>query len=203
MKIKTQTLITCGLLLTSSMASAGLYRWVDDKGEVHFSDKVPAAASKKVHTKIDKSGFSQKELDPEAKIKKQLELEKIALEKAEQEKIEKKLREKRALERKRDHYLLSTYENKEELIKSFKTKIKMLEGNSAILLAHKKRLEKKLLTLKSKPGFVNAKNKDTKIVSIEKTIDQYNKALIENDKELVSLNSDFDVDLKRYIDLTH
>ena len=246
MKIKTQTLIATTLILASSLASAGLYRWVDDKGEVHFSDKVPAAASKKAHTKINKSGVMQKELDPEAKIKKQQELEKIALERAEEEKINKTIREKRAEIRKRDRYLLSTYENKAELVKSFQSKIKMLKGNTAILLAHKKRLEKKLLALKNNKStrvlpvtkeavkVAEASNsastfdplgigmlgsapvkkvkkvkkkitlsRQQKIINIEDTIKQYKKALIGNDRELVSLNGSFDVDLKRYLELTH
>ena len=210
MKIKAHTLMTCSLLLTSSIASAGLYRWVDDKGEVHFSDKVPVAASKKAHTEIDKSGISQRELDPEAKIIKQQELEKLALAKAEEEEINKKIRAKRAKIRKRDHYLLSTYENKDELIKSFKTKIKMLKGNSAILSAHKERLEKKLLALQNKvikpdatKNTTTTSKLDEQIVNIKNTITQYEKVLLENDKELISLNDSFNVDLKRYLDLTN
>ncbi len=243
MKVKTKILLSTAVFLSFSIASAGLYRWVDDKGEVHFSDKVPVAASKKVHTKIDKSGISQRELDPEAKIKRQQELEKIALAKAEEEKINKKIRAERAKIHKRDRYLLSTYENKAELVKSFRTKIKMLKGNSAILLAHKERLEKKLLALKTNGlepektttvnvlpqstvsndsvngleellGLNNVTKKvkkvkkkkhaslDDQIVNIESTIKQYEKVLLENDKELVSLNDDFNVDLKRYLDLT-
>lgn len=244
MKLKTHILFSTAFLLSASIASAGLYRWVDDKGNVHFSDKVPAAASKKAHTKIDKSGISQRELDPEAKIKKQRELEKIALERAEEEKINKEIRKKRIKVRKRDRYLLSTYENKAELVKSFQSKIKMLKGNTAILLAHKKRLEKKLSALKSNkpervlpvtkeavvvaeisdplsafglpPVFDSAQVKKVKkvkkekivsrgqkIINIEDTIKQYKKALLGNDRELLSLNGSFDVDLKRYLELTN
>ena len=46
--------VSIGLIMAVS-AQAGLYRWVDDAGNVHFSDKVPAAASKKSHTKFNKS----------------------------------------------------------------------------------------------------------------------------------------------------
>ena len=42
-------LITILMLITPIMASAEVYKWVDDKGKVHFSDKasdVPASAKK-------------------------------------------------------------------------------------------------------------------------------------------------------------
>jgi len=197
MKIKTQTLIiTTTLILASSFASAGLYRWVDDKGEVHFSDKVPVAASKKAHTKIDKSGITQKELDPAAKIALQKELELQAQEEEAQEKIENALREKRAKQYKLDQQLLSTYENKQEIMNYFETKIKMLKGNSNILLAHKKRLQERVDKLNLK------KENELKVVNIKQTIDQYEKALKENNKELLSLKTDFESNLLRYIELT-
>jgi len=200
MKLKTQTLISTVLLLVStSYVTAGLYRWVDDKGEVHFSDKVPVAASKKAHTKIDKSGVSQKELDPEAKIEKQKQLEKIALAKAEEERINKLIREKKAQIRKRDRYLLSTYENKGELIQSFESKIKMLKGNSDILSAHNDRLVNKINVLKATD---QTSDVELKIVNISHTIEQYKKALEDNDKELLSLTTNYKVDLKRFEELT-
>lgn len=200
MNIKTQTLISAVLLLSAtSFATAGLYRWVDDKGEVHFSDKVPVAASKKAHTKIAKSGVSQKELDPQAKVEKQKELERLALEKEEEEKINKLIRAKKEEIRKRDRYLLSTYNNEAELITSFESKIKMLTSNSSILSAHNDRLIGKIKVLEEKE-----KTSDTefKIVNINQTIEQYHKALEDNDKELLSLKTNYEVDLKRYIELT-
>lgn len=200
MKIKAQTLISAVLLLSAtSYATAGLYRWVDDKGEVHFSDKVPVAASKKAHTKIDKSGVSRKQLDPEAKLEKQRQLDEIALAKAEEEKINKLIREKKAEIRKRDRYLLSTYENKYELITSYETKIKMLKGNSDILSAHNDRLMNKITVLKDKE---QTSDVELKLVNITHTVEQYEKALEDNDKELLSLKSSYDVDLKRYTELT-
>ena len=241
MKIKTHSLLTTALftslVLTTSFASAGLYRWVDDKGEVHFSDKVPVAASKKAHTRLNKNGASQKELDPEAKIALQKENERHALEKTEADRINKIVREKRAKVRKRDQYLLFTYENKAELVTSYETKIKMVKGNSAILLAHKKRLEKKVVALKeNKPVKIKIKENiqeaasitesdstfglsqpvkvvkkvkkvkplslDKQVINIEKTIQQYKKALLDNDQELLTLKTNYADDLVRFSELT-
>jgi len=200
MKIKTQTLITTALILASSIASAGLYRWVDDNGEVHFSDKVPVAASKKAHTKIDKSGITQKELDPAAKIALQNELELLAQEEEAQDKIDKALREKRAEKYKQDQHLLTTYENKQEIMHYFENKIKMLKGNSEILSAHKKRLQKRIERLQVQNSV--KKENELKVVNIRQSIDQYEKALSDNNKELLSLKSDFETNLLRYIELT-
>jgi len=212
MKIKTHSLLNSALftslvtslVLTTSFATAALYRWVDDKGEVHFSDKVPVAASKKSHTKLDKSGISQKELDPEAKIELQKKLELAALDKAEEDRINKMIRIKRAKVRKRDQFLLSTYENKGELIASFETKIKMLKGNTAILLAHKKRLEKKVVALKENMPVKKVKplSLDKQVTDIEKTIQHYKKALLDNEQELLTLKTNYADDLARFSELT-
>jgi hypothetical protein len=200
MKAQTKILLSTAVLLSFSIASAGLYRWVDDKGEVHFSDKVPVAASKKAHTEINKSGISQRELDPAAKIAKQKELQLLAEEEAIKEKIEQDIREKQAAKRKLDQQLLSTYENKQEIVNFFETKIKMLKGNSEILSAHKKRLQKRIKNLQvSNPA---KKQNELKVVNIRQTIDQYEKALNDNNKELLSLKTNFETNLLRYIELT-
>ena len=73
------------LLLVSSLAQAGLYRWVDEKGEVHFSDKVPVAASRKAVSEMGKRGGVKNTVDPEAVALAKLEREKNAEALAEEE----------------------------------------------------------------------------------------------------------------------
>ena len=187
-------------LLISSLAQAGLYRWVDEKGEVHFSDKVPVAASRKAVDEINKNGAVTKTIDPEAEALAKLELKKNADAIAKEEAIKQAKLDKIATLRKRDEYLLSTYENKEEIIKSFKTKIKLLKGNTAILKAQNAVLEKRLNKILNNK--VAAKNQAKKIVSITKTIEQYKMALQQNKEEKVNISKNYQSDIKRYNELT-
>jgi len=208
--MKKLILLSTACLLFSTSVQAGLYKWVDDTGKVHFSDKMPVAASKKAHTKIEAHGIVKKEIDPLSKIQK-AEAKKAALnqdeiERTRLEKIKEDKRKVHAEKQKRDDYLLSTYNNKEELIDYYENKIKMAQGNFNIFKSHNVALKKKIkgLLLKKK----RTKHKDTiksiesKIVQINDSIKKYNKALKVNSEELVKLSKHYQVDKKRYTELT-
>ena len=197
--------ISIALVLASS-AQAVLYRWVDDNGKVHFSDKVPAAASKKSHTKLSKAGDIAGQIDPTEKQKKLDEIEAKKKEKEQLAEMRKIEAEALAVIQQRDDNLLSTYENKEELELYFLSKIKMVEGNSKILEAQNKSLNKKVINLEKK--ILSTKHEPTlksitkKIVNIDKTLKKYKKALEENDKQVEQLSQNYKNNLSRYIELT-
>jgi hypothetical protein len=194
-------------LLLVLTAQAGLYRWVDDAGNVHFSDKVPAAASQKGHAKLNKkTGTVTKKVDPESI---QSEKETLALaekEKQQREEIRRIKQEALDVIQKRDDYLLSTYENEDEIKRSFESKIKMIEGNTKILKAQNSILNKRVIKLEEKA--TNTTHEDmlksiaTKIVNINKTIEQYQQALTENNKQIIKLSENYKTDLERFIELT-
>ena len=197
--------VSIALLLASS-AQAGLYRWVDDNGKVHFSDKVPAAASKKTHTKLSKSGDITGQIDPAAKQRK-LDLRKARKkEKEELAKLRRISYEAQAEIQKRDDNLLSTYENEGELVRFFASKIKMVEGNNKILEAQNGVLHRKVVRLEAKATQTEddptLKNIAKNIVNINKTIEQYKQALLENEKQLLSLTKNYQTDLARFKELT-
>ncbi len=192
-------------LLLASTAQAGLYRWVDDNGKVHFSDKVPVAASKKSHTKLNKSGDVTSQIDPASKQKK---LDLVAAKKKEKEQLAEIRRIKfqaQAVIQQRDDNLLSTYENEDELVRFFMSKIKMVEGNSKILEAQNHVLYKKVVKLETKASSTEhdptLKNIAKKIVNINKTLAQYQQAMQENDKQLLQLTENYQADLSRYKEL--
>lgn len=203
--MKKIVIVSLGLMMAVS-AQAGLYRWVDDAGNVHFSDKVPAAASKKSHTKMNKSGSVTGQVDPESKQKK-LDLEEAAQREKEQlAEMQQIKAEAQAEIQKRDDNLLSTYADEEELINFFESKIKMVQGNTKILEAQQNVLKKKIVKLETKAS--NTKHEAalkqiaTKIVNINKTLDQYEQAVVENDKQMIQLDDNYQNNLTRYKELT-
>lgn len=208
--MKKLILLSTVCLLFSTSVQAGLYKWVDDSGKVHFSDKMPVAASKKAHTKIEAHGIVKKEIDPLSKIQKaeakkdalnQEEIERVQLEKIKEDK-----RKVAAEKQKRDNFLLTTYNNKAELIDYFENKIEMVKGNSDIFESHnvvlKKKIKKLLLKKKNMKHKPTIKSIDSKIVRINNSIRQYDKALEVNSEELVKLSRNYQVDKKRYTELT-
>ena len=200
-------LLVIGIALAiASSAQAGLYRWVDDNGKVHFSDKVPVAASTKSHTKLNKSGDITGQVDPAAKQKKLDLIEARKKEKEELAEIRRIKAKAQAVVQERDDNLLSTYENENELVRYFISKIKMVEGNSKILKAQNFVLNKKVVRLEDKA--ISTEDEPTlksiakKIVSLNKTLGRYKKALAENEKQLLQLTVNYKTDLARYKELT-
>ncbi len=197
---------SASLILMASFANAGLYRWVDESGKVHFSDKVPVVASRKAVSEINKNGVVQRTVDPEAEARAKLELEENRLELEKLATLKKLEREQAASLQKRDKRLLSTYENKDEITKSFINKIKLMKGNAAILDAQTVVLSKKLVTLEKQRVATKSKLRITaieaKIINISHTINDYNKALEQNKKERVILSKNYKTNLNRYNELT-
>jgi len=202
--------LLASFLLLSSVSHAGLYRWVDDTGKVHYSDKVPVAASKKTHSELSESGVVKKTVDPQAE--KELASEKkrnkklLAQEELKQQ--ETLLQQQEAIKRKekRDKYLLTTYEDKDELIHFFENKIKLIEDNTNIFKTQSQVLAKKLKKLKVRKARVKsrkvAESIGRKIVKIRKNIELYKKAMLENKQELIVISKNYKYDYQRFIELT-
>lgn len=194
------------LLFSIPMASAGLYRWIDSSGKVHFSDKIPPAMAQKGHSELSQNGVETKKVLSAEKLK-QIEVEKEAMadekqqlalhiEKAKNEQIERK---------KHDQYLQSTFDSKDELVKYFEEKISTLSGTANILIARNESLTKKVKRLNSKLKVSKSqKIKDSlkfDVEEINRSITQYEKALGQNEKELLALKKQYENDLKRYVEL--
>ena len=73
-----------------SGAQAGLYRWVDEYGDVHYSDKVPPKYLKKEHEELNEQGTLVKKHDRAMTAE---EREEKKRQKAEQARLEQKKRE--------------------------------------------------------------------------------------------------------------
>ena len=197
-------------LLFSATSYAGLYRWVDDTGKVHYSDKVPAEVSRAAHSELSGNGLVKKTIDRRAdkhlESEKKREKDLVELEKIKQQEIRLKKQKEIDEREKRDKFLLSTYDDKDELIHFFENKIKQIEGNSSILNAQSNVLKKKIKKLETK----KTKSKDTKalvlidkkIVRLSNSIKQYKKALEDNAQELLTISKHYQSDYKRFTELT-
>ena len=81
--------LVCG---AGTAAGAGMYKWVDDQGVVHYTDRIPADSVSKGATVLDKQGRSVKTIDPaptaeqrkaiEVEAERQRELAKVDAERA-------------------------------------------------------------------------------------------------------------------------
>jgi len=119
-------LITAALCLICNLANAGaLYKWIDEDGQIRYSDRLPAAQVKKKHHQLNSQGVvlstreaakSEAELAADAAAKLKLEKE---------EAIQAKLDEE---QNKKDQVLLLTFSNEKELGLARNDRIEVLDS---------------------------------------------------------------------------
>lgn len=207
--MKKKFLLGSSILLLSTISYAGLYRWVDDTGKVHYSDKMSASVSKQVHSELSGGGIVKKSIDPQAELmlasEKRNEQEFVALEKKRQEELKIKHEKDLKQKQKRDKFLLSTYEDKHELVNFFEKKIRLLDGNTTILKVQYNVLIKKIKKLESEKLKLDKQaiiSIDKKIVRIESNIKKYKRTMEENAQELSILSKSYQDDYNRFTELT-
>lgn len=117
------TLSTAALLMSclTAQLSANTFRWVDENGQVHYSDHIPPQDVNKAYSVINKEGVTINSVD-QAKTKEQLEEDqRIQQQKTEQERL---ARERATY----DHILMDTYTKVSDLEETRDRYIATLEG---------------------------------------------------------------------------
>ncbi len=96
------------LALVSLPATAKMYKWVDEKGETHFGDTVPAQYAGQGSAELNKGGLVIRKTDPALTPEQR--------KTREDELAQKKEEERKAMEQKRrDAALLNTYTTEKEI----------------------------------------------------------------------------------------
>lgn len=146
------TALVCALAAGS--AAAAMYKWVDDKGVVHYSDQIPPEAVNKGSTQINKQGYTVKQTEPadaqKAKAREQdaaRQREALAKEKAEDD-----------AERRRDRAVLDSYTTEADIdlaksrsIKTLQAALQSAQSYSAQLTKRKSELIARKESLAGKP----------------------------------------------------
>lgn len=198
-KLFTLTLLT---LITSASVDAGLYRWTDENGKVHYSDKVPQARSQKGHTILNENGTKKEEI---ISAKKRVEINAAKkLQKSQKiEQIEKN--KKQALADLRDIQLLNMFTSTDELKKIYNSKFEMTDESINLLKSRHKFQTQKLDRLENQ--FENMKNPQSKEVmgkKIDNLLDSlkiYQQAITENYVEMEKLKKEYKENLERFSEL--
>ena len=201
--MKILSLFSISLVLYSASISAGLYRWVDAKGNVHYSDRIPPKAVKYGHVKLSSTGL-KKQTELSAKQKKEIVDREIQRKKDEKEKKKKALKAK--LKKMEDDQLLAIYSNKKELINVYEGKIEMATMSIKLLKKRHKVLSSRLAKAEIKQEKMkNPKFKEVLTKKIDDMLDGlkvYQQAITENMIERNKLEKEYAVNIKRFDHLT-
>ncbi|MGB5519415.1 MAG: DUF4124 domain-containing protein [Gammaproteobacteria bacterium] len=100
---------------------AGMYRWVDEYGDVHYGDKVPAQYLKKEHEELNEQGTLVKKHDRAMTAEEKAEKKRLD---AERERLENEKRQQ-AL---RDRVLTDTYTTERDLIAARDARLEAIDS---------------------------------------------------------------------------
>lgn len=113
-------LVASGACTTASAAGKKLYRWTDEKGEVHYTDALPPEAASAARDRLNDKGMAvertERAMTPEER----------AVYDAEQARVaeEKRLAEERA---KMDAILLNSYPTEADLARAYEERFDLIE----------------------------------------------------------------------------
>jgi len=190
------------LLICALPAQAKMYKWVDENGNTHFGDKIPAQYLTKGHEELNEQGAVigvQEEIKEETPEERQ---ERFRLEQI------KKEEEKKAEEQaKQDRVLLDTYTTESDLIASRKARLdavdSQLQLSESITEDAKRKLdltEKQITQLKAS-GKEVPQNILDKMHREEKQLHTYQEVAAGHQKRKQAINEQFDAYIKRFREL--
>jgi len=189
------------VLVLVPMQVQALYRWVDSKGVVHYSDQVPPSDADKERKILDKTGKTLKTID-RAKTKDELaEAKRRATLEAKRLKILKKQKEK-------DRVLLMTYQSLAEIYAARDVKISTVENAILISQSTLKSQKKKLGSLRHTAAEFERGSRNVpkrvidKMKAVQSQITLTNRFINRKRKEQNEIRKEFAVYASRYKHLT-
>ena len=114
-------------------AEKPVYKWTDDEGNVHFSDKVPADAAERPKTVLNDQGVAVEELEGK-KTEEQLA----------EEQREKELAVAQKLQDRADQALLATYLSVEEIVMHRDRRVELFQAQARVTELYLRNLQRRL-----------------------------------------------------------
>jgi hypothetical protein len=130
------SLLAAGVMTAGAAGAAEVYRWVDENGEVHYSESLPPDFKEKGHDVLNSSGLVIDEdvsqtppppPEPTPEDKKELPRDKSGLPRP------KALYSEAELQRRMDNFLMLRYDSEQEITDAMNVEIKQLEYDRRLL----------------------------------------------------------------------
>lgn len=191
------------LLLLSCLASlshARLYRWVDENGNVHYSDNVPPDQIESGHTELSEGGIRKKSV-PRVKTAEELQKER------ELERLRNQQEELLEEQRSADQVLLETFRSEDDIRMARDGKFATIDVMILVTKNNVRRQQERLAGLRTEAGNLERTGKPIpkplrdNITQIERAIrDAYSK-IVDKEEQKKSIRTSYQEDLVRFREL--
>lgn len=195
----TVALVLC-LLMPATSHAAKLYRWVDDEGNIHYTDRMPADATDEEHRVMDDRGTVVEERESsEVEREKRLEYEAREAEKL------RKARE-REERRRRDRIIMQTFTTARDIeltrkdrVEAVEVQINIVEHAIKRLRTERRRVERRLGTLpEDSPA---AAQGEERLAEIDTQLEQRRTTKLRLETQREEIKERFDGYLRRFREL--
>lgn len=183
------------LPLAAATAHAEMYRWVDENGGVHYSDRVPPQYADKRREVINKRGqtvdVKSRELTSE---------ERAEAERRKQAEIRARAETERRAQY--DRSLTSTYNDVEQLDAAYKDRLAIIEGKIHATEKTRANIVDTLSKLEKRKGGDSEKGLDKRIAQTRQRLQEQDNLLEHLAADRQELEGRYHEDRQRYLELT-
>lgn len=197
--VRRLSLVVAALALAwATVALAATYKWIDDKGVVHYSDKMPPEAVDKGNVELNKQGIAIRRTDP-APTPEQRRA------KAAEEERQKQLAKDRELVDRRDRALVQSYTSEDEIDLARSRALGTIESQLTSAQAYSVQLAKRRQELDERRKAYGDKPVppaiDRELESIASELAKQDAFIAEKKRETVAVTSRYDADKQRWREL--
>ena len=179
-------------------SAAGTYKWTDEQGNVHYSDKAPPEMPTKGATVLDKQGRSVKRIDPPPTP----EETKAKADEDESKRIQARARDEQA---RKDKALMQSYTSETEIdlarnraLSTIDTQIQSAQAYSADLVRRQKELAKRKAGYGGKPAPMELQNE---IDTVDGELSRQTVLIRQKQEETTLVTTKYDTIKQRWRDI--
>lgn len=195
-------ILLVAILLTAGSTSlyAFTYRWVDEEGKVHYSDRLPPEQAKAARSHLNERGIETKHIEA-AKTAEELAREK------ELEELREKERRLIAEQQERDSVLMRTFRNEDDIVMARNGKLASIDTSIQIDRTNIHRMKLKLSTMQKSAADIERQGQKISanllkdIESTRKALKDTHANIIHKEQQKASIREKYSTDLARFREL--
>lgn len=202
--VHTATSLLAGLALAAGLltapAQAGMYKWVDEEGKVHYGDRIPPEYAEQEQRRLNPQGITV-EVKERAKTPEELaEERRLAEIKAAEE-------ERRRQQQAMDRILLDTFSNEDEIVMTRDGKISAIDAVIRVTQGRIESLQKRLAEQTTRAANLERSGKPVpdvlhqEIRSTRQQIENNQTYILEKEQEQQDTRAKYEADIQRFREL--
>jgi DNA repair exonuclease SbcCD ATPase subunit len=191
-------LVLAALIFLAPAVHAATYKWVDDQGVVHYTDKIPPEAINKGSVELNRQGIQVKKTDPA------LTPEQRRVREAEDERARQAAKVREEIQRK-DRALLQSYTTESEIelskkraLATIEAQIQSAQAYAATLTKRKEDITGRVAALGDKP---QPPSLEREVANVNDELQRQAELIAEKRKEIVTVTARYEAAKQRWREL--